>query len=173
MMVFVAVYMFKKALFLLNAIRMRFGSASSIPGIPTVDTSLLPVYSDNVLPSLLVHLGLLDLSGTDLHKHFPRPVSDDLLLEANASSSGEKTAPDDGPALTVEEATILRAAAVDACERIAEVAHSLDLESLAEDHKWIKRISLPEIDGWLWSVAKDRNDYRRLQRFSLRNTIFF
>lgn len=167
------VYFFKKALFLLHAIRMRFASASGTPRVPTVDTSRLPVYSDNVLPSLLVHLGVLDLSGTALHKHFPAPVNDTLLAAAAPSTAGEKTAPDDGPSLTAEEAAVLRAGAVDACERIVEVAHALDHDSLPGGQKWVANITLPEVDGWLWSVAKDRHDYRRLQRFSLRNTVFF
>ena len=79
-----------------------------------------------------------------------------------------KEPPKDGPILTQEQSYILRAAAIDACEQIVEVARSL--EGVPE---WVNSITLPELDMWIWAVAKDRRDYRQLGRFVLRNTVMF
>ena len=59
-----AVYCFKKAMLTLHAIALRF-SKSTPPAVPIPDTAHLPIFSDNVIPSLLVHLGVLDLSDAD------------------------------------------------------------------------------------------------------------
>ncbi|KAL5507250.1 hypothetical protein ACEPAH_6706 [Sanghuangporus vaninii] len=180
------VYCFKKALFLLCAIQLRFGSGDR-QSIPVPRTSSLPVFSDNVLPSMLVHLGVLDLSGASdgLSSVFENNQADlgKLLDKAEAPidvvAKLPEDLPKDGPTLTTEQAYILRAAAIDACEAIVEVAHSLEpsiLESVSlptNAQDWMKKMTLQDIDMWLWAVAKDRRDYRRLPRFSLRNTIMF
>ncbi|KAF5389365.1 hypothetical protein D9757_004379 [Collybiopsis confluens] len=166
------VYLFKKALFLAHAITIRFGSLTS-PPFPIPDTSQLPVFSDNVLPSLLVHLGVIELSSSSLFQSifaeagFEQKVIA-LLAEPTSETYVDKaTLPTEGPCLTTDKACILRAAAVDACEMIIEHAHETD------EPEWLKDIRLPELDMWLWSVAKDRADYRKLERFVLRDTVFF
>lgn len=176
------VYCFKKALFLIHAVKIRFGSAAS-PPFPIPSTAQAPVFTDNVLPSLLVHLGVLDLTGATSHgldKLFPGAESEDkinalLALPPVASQvvaeDTKKTPPKDGPVLTNEQAYILRAAAVHACEKIVEFARGD--EQLSEEQAWLKDITLPELDIWLWAVAKDRLDYRKLERFVLRGTVFF
>ena len=169
-------YCLKKALFLLNAVNIRFGSSGS--QVPVPDTSSLPVFTDNVLPSLLVHLGVLDLSraSSGLHDMFSTESDKLEKLLGKPDPTGDivaalpKEPPIDGPTLSTEQAYILRAAAVDACEMIIEVAHSLDS---AQVPNWFKDIKLPDLDMWLWSVAKDRSDYRRLPRFVLRDTVMF
>lgn len=182
-------YCFKKALFLIHGVTLRFGS-SSPPPFPLPDTTNVPVFTDNVIPSLLIHLGVLDLSGTKdvaLRSTFPDAANDTnvtTLLEvprdtpsidpAVASGTKPRTAPPkEGPILTSDQAYILRTAAVDACERIVKYAHRLDETNLPDGQKWIKDITLPELDMWLWAVAKDRSDYRELERFVLRDTVFF
>jgi hypothetical protein len=186
-----AVYCFKKALFLIHAVTLRFGS-SSPPPFPLPDTTQAPVFTDNVLPSMLVHLGVLDLSKAKdvaLRGIFPDVTNDagiDALLAVPDEAQGigsrsaaepgtkSKTAPPkEGPTLTSEQAYILRAAAVDACEKIIGYARSLDSASLSDGQKWVKDITLPQLDMWLWAVAKDRPDYRELERFVLRDTVFF
>jgi hypothetical protein len=153
-----AVYCFKKALFLIHAINVRFGSFSPQPFfIP--DTRDIPVFTDNVLPSMLVHLGVLK------SEHFPISPANKLesLLDVAPSASPEaKPEVKDGPNLTTHQAYVLRAAAIDACELIVE-----------ESRNSGGNLSLPDLDMWLWSVAKDRRDYRELERFVLRNTVFF
>ncbi|KIK81242.1 hypothetical protein PAXRUDRAFT_832980 [Paxillus rubicundulus Ve08.2h10] len=183
------VYCFKKALFLIHAVTLRFGS-SSPPPFPLPDTTQVPVFTDNVLPSMLIHLGVLDLSEAKdvaLRGIFPDAtndaginallaVPDEVHMIGPAAEPGmkSKTAPPKaGPTLTLEQAYILRAAAVDACEKIVEYARSLDSASLSDDQEWLNDITLPQLDMWLWAVAKDRPDYRELERFVTRDTIFF
>ena len=185
----IAVYCFKKALFLIHGVTLRFGSYSPLP-FPLPDTTNLPVFADNVLPSLLTHLGVLDLSGVKdaaLRSTFSDAANDinvNMLLAVPKDTPGtgtavapgtkpEKAPPKEGPVLTLEHAYILRAAAVDACEKIVEYARRLDEASLPDGQRWIKDITLPELDTWLWAVAKDRTDYKELQRFVLRGTVFF
>jgi len=95
-------------------------------------------------------------------------VPDDTLPKIDT----KKTPPEEGPALTHEEAYVLRAAAIDACELIVEGAKTIELDDKAKQ-EWLGKITLPELDGWLWAVAKDRKDYRSLQRFVERPTVFF
>jgi len=170
------VYCFKKALFLINAVGIRFGPTSP-PPFPIPSTSNIPIFADNVIPSLLIHLGVIDLSDSSppLAHHFPKSGSNDMLTSLLASPpsvsmSNQKAVPKDGPVLTPDEAYILRAAAIDACELIVESLHTSTSPS---DPLWVKDITLPELDMWIWSIAKDRFDYRALDRFVLRDTVFF
>lgn len=179
-----AVYCFKKALFLVHGVTVRFGS-SSPPPFPLPDTTKVPVFTDNVVPSLLGHLGVLDLSGAKdaaLRSIFPDAANETLVntlltvpkdtpLGIGTPGTKPKTAlPKEGRVLTSDQAYVLRAAAVDACEKIVECAHQLDETSLSDGQKWIKDITLPGLDTWLWAIAKDRPE---LERFVLRDTVFF
>jgi len=145
------------------------------------NTSQIPVFTDNVLPSLLVHLGVIDLSSAshELESKFPTTRSpgnlDFLLAEASSKTNMETdttSIPPEGPTLTVEQSYIVRAAAIDACEQIVEFARSPNT-ALPESLEWVRDITLPQLDIWLWSVAKDRQDYRQLERFALKDTVFF
>ena len=172
-------------MFLLCAIEIRFASRTS--EIPVPKTSSLPVFSDNVLPSMLIHLGVLDISECPHipSSLFPNHSSELQRLLAKAAEGTEivakmpKEPPPEGPALTENQSYILRAAAIDACEMIAVVAHSLDrakIESVGAPEstlEWMHSMTLQDLDIWLWSVAKDRPDYRKLERFSLKNTVMF
>ncbi|KAA1474327.1 hypothetical protein DENSPDRAFT_824155 [Dentipellis sp. KUC8613] len=179
------IYCFKKALFLINGVVVRFGSKVPSP-FPIPVTSHLPVFSDNVLPSILVHLGVIDLSTASppLAALFPDAGSEDSLksllapapqVSADDPKGGKKKEiPIEGPVLTEEQAYILRAASIDACELIVEYAQSMKLAELADQNlQWIKEINLPDLDTWIWAVAKDRPDYRRLQRFVLKKSLWF
>lgn len=181
-----AIYIFKKALFLIHGVAQRFGGRKTTPPIPVPSTSHLPVFSDNVIPSILVHLRILDLS--EAHSPPLRSAFKSSLalssIESLLSASPDKDftpaerqlikdrakthAPKEGPALSTEDGFILRAAAIDACEEIVKTATSE--EGLPER---VKGMTLPELDAWLWSGAKDRSDYRELVRFVERNTVFF
>jgi hypothetical protein len=117
----------------------------------------MPVFSDNVLPSLLIHLGVIDISGSpNLSILFPDAGSPEqlsaLLATAVPGTGDTKVLPKDGPVLSTNQAYILRAAAIDACELIIEVAHTLN-EPLLE---WLRDTDLPSLDMWIWAVAKDR-----------------
>ncbi|KAK0195235.1 hypothetical protein F5146DRAFT_1024735 [Armillaria mellea] len=158
------IYCFKKALFLINGIRVRFGAASSSP-FPIPPTSHLPIFSDNVIPSLLVHLGVIDLSASPILRGvFPDSHSEKKiasLLETSDVSSRQGL-PREGPKLTAEQSFVLRAAAIDACEMIVAAAESAALG-----------ITLSDLDAWVWQIAKDRDDYRQLERFAEKGTVFF
>lgn len=181
----IAVYCFKKALLTMHAVALRFG-ASPNPSVPVPRTKTLPIFSDNVIPSLLIHLGVIDLSTSTaslgLRQLFPDAGAEHaltaLLAPAPHTPEGHtKSVPKEGPVLTVEQAYILRAAAIDACELIVAAARQLDATDLqgpnGEDLQWLREITLPELDAWIWAVAKDRPDYRKLERFVLRNTTYF
>jgi hypothetical protein len=180
-----AVYCFKKALFLINAVSIRFGTKD--PSLfPVPQTSHLPVFTDNVLPSILIHFGIVDLStaAPALAALFPGAGADDSRLSAlfaaapepvpshvSAGRVAKKTIPVDGPTLTPAQSYVLRAAAVEACERIVAQARAMCVAGRGAP--WLGDITLPDLDNWLWAVAKDREDYRVLPRFALRNTLFF
>ncbi|KAF5351830.1 hypothetical protein D9756_007403 [Leucocoprinus leucothites] len=183
------VYCFKKALFLIHAIKVRFGTISPLP-FPIPSTKDNPVFTDNVIPSMLIHLGVLDLSqAPGLSGLFPSANSEqslrDLLGPAPEVKSNPKIqprqastkAPKEGPVLSNDQAFKLRAAAIDACEMIVSHARSLGASSPEPLEQgstaWIREITLPELDMWLWSVAKDRSDYRALERFAQRDTVFY
>ncbi|THV06786.1 hypothetical protein K435DRAFT_743375 [Dendrothele bispora CBS 962.96] len=166
------IYCFKKALFLIHAVSVRFGTVSP-PPFPIPDTSQIPVFSDNVLPSLLIHLGVMDvLSSPSLSHLFADARSpeklDGLLDNAPAvQPDASKQPPNEGPIITSDQAYSLRAGAIYACEVMVEVANRIG------DPPWMKNIRLSDMDMWLWSVAKDRVDYRKLERFVLRETVYF
>jgi hypothetical protein len=161
---------------------------------------------------MLVHLGVIDLSTTPESlgirglfagtEDADRDKLRSLLAAAPERPAGapkEKVVPTEGPALTVDQSYVLRAAAIDACELIVGAARSLTTsfvteavdtsaggsvipskvapddgdQSLKNDLDWIKAMTLPDLDMWLWAVAKDRPDYRRLERFVVKDTAYF
>ena len=156
---------------MIHLINLRFSSSPHDFVVP--DTSQLPVFSDNVLPSMLVHLGIIDLSSATpgLGELFLDVDANALLQPATSAGETAKGVPKEGPVLTSEQSYSLRAAAIYACEVIVSTARGLAIAD--QDLLWINSITLPELDGWLWAGAKDRVDYRRLGRFSLINTEFF
>ncbi|KAF8894939.1 hypothetical protein CPB84DRAFT_1837236 [Gymnopilus junonius] len=177
-----SIYCFKKALFLIQAINIRFGSLSP-PPFPIPPTDNIPVFSDNVLPSLLVHLGVINLSSSaSLSSLFPASESEENLNALLGSApprtkkqgSTAKSVPQGGPVVTSSQSYSLRAAAIDACELMVETARALDIDSLGNENlAWVTKITLPSLDMWIWAVAKDREDYRALPRFVDQNTVFF
>ncbi|KAI0071736.1 hypothetical protein K474DRAFT_1668676 [Panus rudis PR-1116 ss-1] len=183
------VYCFKKALLTMHAITLRFSSANP-SSFPLPRTTNLPIFSDNVIPSLLVHLGVIDLSTSKrslgLRDIFPDASKKEILeallgpptnqKEATDQQKKDKPVPKEGPILKTEQAFALRAAAIDACELIVKAAREMSDEEIkahGDGLEWIKNITLPELDAWIWAVAKDRMDYRRLERFVLRETVYF
>lgn len=155
---------------MIHLVNLRFSSSPHDFVVP--DTSQLPVFSDNVVPSILVHLGIIDLSSATLGLDdlFP-DVNADALLQPVASVVTTEGIPKKGPAVTPEQSYALRAAAIHACEVVVSTARNLTITD--QNMLWVNSITLPELDGWLWAGAKDRADYRQLGRFSLLNTEFF
>jgi hypothetical protein len=126
---------------------------------------------------------VIDLSASlhPLSSLFTKASSDENLISLLAAVLEEdiqakpKGTPKEGPILTPDQAYILRAAAIDACELIVQVARSLTVPASrnGESLQWINDITLPELDMWIWAVAKDRYDYRKLERFVQTDTVFF
>jgi hypothetical protein len=182
------VYVFKKALFLLHALVLRFAPSDPITAsvVPLPDTRAIPVFSDNVLPSMLVQLGALDVSQSGYTAHrtaFAKLDAEGNLaytptvVQGGAVGQGSRrslTLPgvEEGPVLNEEEAYALRAAAVDVCELLVETARKLDLDNLLEENHWVKKLTLPELDGWLWAVAKEGR-LRSLTRFAQPGTVMY
>ncbi|KAG6819679.1 hypothetical protein H0H93_009712 [Arthromyces matolae] len=166
-----AVYCFKKALFLIHAVVIKYGSMSP-PPFPLPKTSLSPVFTDNVLPSMLIHFGVINVSAApELSSLFPGAGTSESLKSLLDVYTGAPMPPQvparEGPVVTPDQAYALRAAAIDACEHIMEIAHSLET-SPDENSSVVKDLTLPGLDMWIWAVAKDRPDYKQLPRRSSR-----
>jgi len=160
------VYIFKKALFLLHSLYLRFSRLSPSP-IPLPSTADLPAFADNVLPSMLVHLGIIPVSSaTDagLRRVFENVDSSALveLPKAEEESRPQETLsqpPNPGPTLSPSQVTTLRAAALTACDDIVFRAREQGIDLGGAE------MTAVGLDGWLWSAAKKRGDWRALGRF--------
>jgi len=115
-----------------------------------------------------------------LSKFFPEATSaaklEELLAPAPQIAAGPEhvqNIPREGARVTADQSYILRAAAIDACELIIDTAQTLGATLLDRNPMWLSKLTLPDLDMWLWSAAKDRADYRALERFVDQNTIFF
>lgn len=144
---------------------------------PIPSSNQIPVFADNILPSLLIHLGVINISSSrSLANLFPTAgLKDNLeLLLGPASSANNDTtlnSYEEGPVLNHDQAFILRAAAIDACELLVDAAHSQDA---GEDlPTWIKEITVSQVNKWIRTFAENRPEYRALGWFVLRDTSFF
>ncbi|KAH8923795.1 hypothetical protein BT69DRAFT_1218600 [Atractiella rhizophila] len=143
------VYLFKKALFLLNGISHVF----SLPGRPTApfqlpDSSPLPIFADNVIPTMLMHHSIFSF------EEATEPSVRSLGLQYTTSSF---PSPDVPPRLEKKHAAILRAASVDACSVIAKAGNLTEVD----------------VDAYLWAVAKDTKELRGVTRWIERGTIMY
>lgn len=79
-----AIYCFKKVLFLIHAIRLQFGALKPAP-FPVADTRQSPVFADNVLPTMLMHFGVIEggAMGREVSK------GEGYILRAAAIEAGE------------------------------------------------------------------------------------
>ena len=174
-----AVYLFKKALILIHTVSQRFSPAGAASPFPCPDTtSLVPIFADNVVPSLLVACSVLTLpAGSALADAFPSipAASENPLLKAKTDRQAPKssTGPRGGPELTVPQAALLRSASVAACERLASYAQSGALDDAASGADWLRKdVTASGIDGYLWAGGKAKPDWRRLERFRC-DSIFY
>ncbi|KAL8292927.1 hypothetical protein RQP46_000621 [Phenoliferia psychrophenolica] len=163
------VYIFKKSLFLLNAISLRFSPSSppsaDVPptevSFPVPDVRDLPIFADNVIPTILVHFKLLDVSAsTD-------PVLAAGLTPAPTSAS---STPTPGVKLSAVSAARLRAAAIDVCAQIVSRAHELAKTDATK--AWLGAMRETDLDGYLWSLAKV-GDLRSVPRMVETGTVFY
>ncbi|KAI5481262.1 DUF2419 family protein [Pseudohyphozyma bogoriensis] len=156
------VYLFKKAFFLLNAIAERFASpsTSAIAGdneeedaarifpFPVPDVSGFPIFADNVIPTMLLHLNILTL-----------PPSSAISYPFTPSRS-----------LSSSDAYRLRAAAVNACSSIVARARELALEPGRE---WLSGVTETDVDAWLWGKVGKTEEGRKVERFAEKGTAYY
>ncbi|GAA5917022.1 hypothetical protein JCM8208_001713 [Rhodotorula glutinis] len=144
------VYLLKKAVWLATVVSLRFEGENVAFQVPALDD--MPVFADNVLPTLLVHHGILSLSSsTDPALAALSLADSDTLLLASGS------------------ATRLRAAAVTACATIVERAHEMSVD---EGRGWLAAVTEQQLDGWMWAQGK-REDLRTVERVAERGTVFY
>ncbi|KII92230.1 hypothetical protein PLICRDRAFT_465749, partial [Plicaturopsis crispa FD-325 SS-3] len=132
------IYCFQSALALLHTLHERFPPPSSPFPIPDMDAVTAPVFPP---PALLVQLGVIDVSNAShgLSGLFPSPED---ATDKDGPHAGE-------PELTTEQAYIMRAAAVDACNILVDAARTLQLPAAGE---WVRDVTLEGLERWLLST---------------------
>lgn len=124
------------------------------------------MFVDNVLPTMCVHLGLLDLS----------QCSEEALVQWGQTSTVQKNNKHvgviQGPILTISQAYIVRAAALDAGVKVVQRARDLAVQQ-PERFAWLHNFNEVDLDGYLWSVAKDDPELRSVPRMVEKGTIMY
>ncbi|KAJ8295232.1 Queuosine salvage protein [Rhodotorula toruloides] len=146
------IFILKKALWLVTVISLAFRTRQALEmPFEVLDISGFSVFADNVLPTFLVHRGILDLSAS----------SDTALRSLSLSDSSSLS-------LSSASATRLRAASVVACSAIVQRAHEL---ATGTGKDWLARTE-QELDGWLWNEGK-RADLREVERIAEKGTVYY
>lgn len=162
----IPIHIHKRALLLLSWLHSAFLSGDQAKTnhekLPLPDPSVLPAFVDNVIPSLLVHFGILDIQN-----------SKQKGLKEWYSTLNNKSAQTDaiqaGTTLTREEAYLIRASSVDACHAIMLRGRQLAKE---KDRQWLNGITEALIDGFLWTQAK-RPDLTIVPRMVEKKTFMY
>ncbi|GAA6053115.1 hypothetical protein JCM3770_002860 [Rhodotorula araucariae] len=144
------VYLFKKALWLATVVSLRFESETVPFKVPSLQG--MPVFADNVLPTLLIHHRILSLPTSALPALSSLSLSDPSTL-----------------ALSTDSATRLRAASVTAGAALVVRAHEL---SLHEGKAWLSSWTEQRLDGWLWERAKGPA-LCEVERVAERGTVYY
>lgn len=156
------VYIFKRIFFLLHALYLRCGDKPEY-GLP--NTYTLPMFVDNVLPTLCVWLDLISTPDS------PSPGMEALVhwiatANCNADLNREKlddlTANQPGPGLTKDETYAVRAATLNVATHVVARAHALAQQDPAL--AWLAGLNEVDLDGYLWSLAKDDPALRKVPR---------
>lgn len=158
------VWLCKKIFFLLYSLASKFSSRQDFP-LHLPSPRLLPMFVDNVIPTMLHQLGILDLSSCTREA---LRVWQRYNTEAGGAT-GKSVVP--GPELSEYDGYALRAAALDAGAQVVQRARALASEGTA--YSWMASMTEAELDGFLWSGAKDDPALRRVPRMVQRDTIMF
>ncbi|TIC57693.1 hypothetical protein E3Q04_00292 [Wallemia mellicola] len=158
----VQIKLYKKALILVETISIELRGRSDVPfELPTAE---LPIFSDNVIPSMLLHWGIIEIPESSSHfdettkrafKHDEeeyKAIIDGLEQEQQRDLGAVVQ----GPSLSSSQAALIRSAAVEAVRRMATKSPHSEVE----------------FDAYIWSVSK-QDHYRRLVRFSEQNTVYY
>ena len=149
------VYLLKKIQLLTRDLYERF-SKSHPEMFNFYDIGELTIFSDNVIPTILHHLKIIQL-----------PIPCDATPRQVDILEGLQVDLRTGRETTAERSYIFRAAAVDACEIIVETA-----KTFPHAPSFIKNMTAAEINAYLWQLAK-QGGLRDITRFTDPNTVFF
>jgi hypothetical protein len=158
-----AVYIFSKAIYLLNVLYTRFGSINP-PPFPVPDVKDLPISADGFTPSVFVKLGIINLSSSDsLRNLWPTISNEDIqaLLDQQKEGVAAQVA-QDGPTMSLEQSSRLQGAAIVAAETIAEVATQSG-----------GAVTPSKINVWLQATLKQRADYRAVGGIVVKGAVLF
>jgi Potential Queuosine, Q, salvage protein family len=147
--------LFKKAQLLALQLHTRF-SASNPELFRFQDIEQLPIFVDNVIPTILHHLGIIPLVLTEELSQHQREIISGLQEDLKM---GRET--------TAERSAILRASALDACEQIVEEA-----KRFPDASTFLANLTTEQLDAYLWRLAK-KGSFRDITRFCDKHTIFF
>ncbi|TIA93580.1 hypothetical protein E3P99_00073 [Wallemia hederae] len=157
----ITVRLYKKALLLVEVVNSALKKHSLAP----VKTPPLPIFSDNVIPSMLLHWGVLEIPddsevfGKEVRDAFTHTASEheamvDLLREEQKKDLLAEVVA--GPTLSPLQACLLRSSAIEAIRRMS-------VRSTASE---------VEYDAFVWSISKQQH-YRSLVRFSEVETLYY
>lgn len=166
------VHIHKRALLLLSWLHAAFlsrGDPTMHDKLPLPSPAVLPAFVDNVIPSLLVYFGVLDLGEAkeDGLRRWSATLQQQKQEPAAQEANEQTVQP--GPTLTKEEAYRVRAASVDACHVLAKRAHQLGPQ---HDRPWLTNMTEALIDGFLWTQAK-RPDLTIVPRMVEKKTFMY
>lgn len=146
------VYIFKKVFFLIFGIYQRLSlrpeGSTAVPRLP--DPAVLPMFVDNVLPTMCLYLGFIDATESTVPalREWARQSAEFKLMlqEKGVEGVPKEKKVTEGPRLTCEEAYVVRAAALDvgrvAMERVAELSERQGLQ-------WLKGMSEADLgESW-------------------------
>ncbi|KAK0550549.1 hypothetical protein OC846_002385 [Tilletia horrida] len=176
------VYLFKKAFFLLYALKARLPSGSAASSLQVPSPATLPMFVDNVIPTMLMHYRILRMGDgapaalSSWAKQAQAEISDQSEQSQAAAAAAAAAAapgqyPVEGPRLSKEDAYRVRAAALDAGTAIVDRIKVL----VASDQSlsWLTNVTEADIDGYLWTVAKDNPTLRKVPRLVERGTVMY
>ncbi|KAI9020762.1 hypothetical protein CLU79DRAFT_719860 [Phycomyces nitens] len=135
------VYIFKKAQILTYHLWMFFRDQDP-DRFDFADIKRLTIFSDNVIPTMLEHLGILII---------PSEWKQEIV---------------DNKDVGEEKATILRAAAIVACDKIVQLTRS------SSPIGPIANMTEGDLDVYLWRLGKE-GEYRKIPRVEWRDTVMF
>lgn len=163
------VYLFKKVFFLIFGIYQRLAlrpkdSSTRLPRLP--DPKVLPMFVDNVLPTMCLYLGFIDASESTVPalREWARENAEfkAMLREKGVDGVPKEKKVTEGPRLSAEEAYVVRAAALDvgrvAMERVEELCGREGLgwlkgmteADLGESSDWFLRVEMLILVGCRW-----------------------
>lgn len=159
------VFLFKRIFFLLHSLYLRFADKEEW-GVPNTYKTL-PMFVDNVLPTLCVWFDFFTSPTTSTSPEGMETLFN-WVKEANCNADlprsklGELQKNKPGPKLSKDETYAIRAATLHVGQVI--VQRALKLAEQGGELGWLKELNQVDLDGYLWAVAKDDQELRKVPR---------